>query len=108
MNRISVATVQAAYQATGLRPSRRVYHNAGGEACALAAVAAARSFSSTGQDWRFIALATYLNLPMAYAAGFMDGFDGFRGLSSNNRYAAYFDGYADGRAAACQCFPGNP
>lgn len=90
--RISVATVQEAYRTTGLVPVIRQTYG-GGKACALAAVAASRSFTECGERWNCWTLAAYLGLGQDYASGFVGGFDGRERMDVGGDYHT---GYADG------------
>jgi len=106
MTRITPEQVQAAYQATGLTPTRGVYLGRSGErdaggACGLGALA----YAGLGMDWAKKgltcnrAISQVYGLSLSYQDGFIVGFDGLDN-EPDIRSQAYQDGYADGAAAA--------
>lgn len=120
LRRIRVAEVKAAYKVTRLRPVRGDWVNIlganreqplnwdgvtplNGTACALGAVAVARTMTKKYPITQIGLFAReYLGLAPAYLGGFLNGFDGDTYRSSS--VAGGF-GYHDGKSAARAMFP---
>lgn len=108
MRRITVEEVKAAYQATGLKPIRKLFIKGLNDkcGCALTACAIASGCTTYGdifaQPIRSTHIFSSLGLNRSYADGFTEGFDGYskpEGVSDEN-----IIGYDDGRAAALAIF----